>query len=489
MSKFSFSNLPKLSLLSKESIERIHSSSLELLERIGVSIDNDNALSILRKAGADVDAKKKHAKIPQQLVKEVLLDAPSGIKLYSRDGKHDLLLQGDKVHFDPGSAAVTILDPETNDVRKPALKDLRSFVIVTDCLRSIQAQSTALVPSDVPDAIKDRMRLYVVLKHSVKPVVTGAFTIDGVHDMKRMLEIVLGDEEVEMKPMAVFDICPSPPLKWSNVIMQNLIDCARSGLPIELVAMPQMGATGPATVAGCLIQHNAEILSGVVIAQLVNKGTPVIYGGSPALFEMRWGTSVMSAPEVSLLSCGYVDVAKYYGLPTHAYLGMSDAKVVDYQSGLESMMGIIIGALKGINMVSGPGMIEFESCQSVEKLVLDDEICGYVLRIMRGIEVNEETLGVDVFEDAIAKGHFLTQRHTLEWFKKEQYTPSKLIDRHDRSKWNALQRKDAFERAKDRVKEILREHKAEPLPKDVEKELDGFAESIAKTHGMGRMPL
>lgn len=477
-------NTPNLRFLSNEAIERVHESSIQLLEDVGVTVESGEALNILREGGADIDESRKKAKIPSSLIEEALRKTPHRLTVYSRDGKHDLNLTENNVYFDPGSAAISLLDYGEEEPRPPTLKDVRDFAVVVDSLKNIQAQSTALVPMDLPENLRDRIRLYVVLKYSTKPVVTGAFTVEGISDMKHMLEIVSDGRSLKLRPTAIFDVCPSPPLKWSHLAARNLMDCAEAGLPVELVSMPQTSATAPATLAGCLIQHNAEVLSGIAMVQLTAAGTPVIYGGSPALFDPRHGTSVMASPEVLLICCGYVDIAKHYGLPTHAYLGMSDAKVIDYQAGFETALGALIGALKGINIISGAGMIEFERCQSLEKLVLDEEICGYVYRIARGIDMDEETPMTQLFQDATAKGHFLSQRHTVEWLRREQHMPSQLVDRRDRSTWRALGGLDALKRARTRVKEILSHHQPEPLQPDVEKELNKFAVSICRPHGL-----
>ena len=479
MSKFSFSNLPKIHFLSNESIRVIHGAGIDLLEKIGVLVQSRKVLRLLKDAGCEVNARGR-VKIPESLVNECIKSAPSSVKIYSRDGRHDLHVGGDSVYFNPGSAAISILDFETEAIRPPTIRDLVDLTVITDYLSNIHAQSTALVPSDVPEEVKDRVRLYITLKYSTKPVITGAFTIDGLHDMKKMLDIAAGCDSGR-KPMAIFDVCPSPPLKWSELTVTNLVDCARYRIPAELVSMPQIGATGPATLAGCLIQHTAENLSGIVIHQLTSRGAPVIYGGSPALLDMRSGMSCMATPEVMLLISGYVEIGKYYGLPTHGYLGLSDTKIVDYQAGFESSMGILIGALKRINIISGAGMMDFESCQSLEKLVIDNEICGYALRIAKGINIMEEAL--DVFNEAIEKGGFLSLKHTLKWFRSEQYFPSRLIDRDPRRRWIDKGLKNAWRRAREEVEKILKEHKPQLLPSDIERELDEFIKSIMERYG------
>jgi len=490
VTKMSFSSQPLLQLLSREEIETIHLSSLKVLEEVGVMIQSDAALKLVADAGVDVDASKKIARIPQHLVKESLVKAPSTIRLYSRDGKHDILLEGNRVHYDPGSAALYLLDSRTGEIRRPVSKDLADFVRLADALDNIHAQSTALVVSDVPDAIVDRYRLYVVLKNSPKPIVTGTFSIDGLYDMKDMLAAVVGGEkELARKPMAIFDLCPSAPFKWGEFIAQNLIDCAKYGIPAEILPMPQLGATGPVTLAGSLVQLNAEFLSGLVLSQLANPGAPVIYGGSPTTFDMRYLTARLGAIETIMMGCAYAQMAKYYDLPTHMYLGLSDTKIVDAQAGFESGLGITLGALAGVNMMSGPGMLDFENCQSFEKLVIDDTICGMALRLIKGIDVNDQTLAVDAIRRVGVGGHYLADKHTMEWFKKELLIPSDLVDRQNLNAWKKLGSKDTVQRARDIVQKILKDHKPDPLPADIEKNLDDVARKIMRKHGVDKLPL
>jgi len=484
MNKFDFSNIKnKLQLLSKEDIEKIHFSAIRILEKTGVMFDNKEALKIFNENGFEVNFEKKIVKINEEAIKEAIIKAPSKIIIYDRNGKEALFLEENNVYYNPGSAAINILDIETNIIRKPTSKDLENFSILVDSLPYIHAQSTALIVSDVPKIISDRYRLYIILKNAIKPIITGAFTIDGLHDMVKMINVITNGK-IREKPIAIFDVCPSPPLMWSEITSQNLIDCARYMVPAEIVPMPLSGATSPVTLAGTIVQHTAEALSGIVLSQIVNPKAPIIYGGSPAIFDMRYGTTPMGAIETIMIDCSYSLIGKYYGLPTHAYLGLSDSKIVDVQAGFESSIGIILGALTGINIISGPGMIDFESCQSMEKLVIDNEICGMALRLIKGIDVTEDSLAISLIEEIGSGGQFLTSKHTLEWFKKELFIPSEIIDRLERKAWIEKNQKDCIQRARKIVEKILKENKPKRLEPEKEKELNRIIkDSIKKYEG------
>jgi len=467
-----------MQLLSENDIKLIHEKALEILEKVGVYFDNKNALQLLKSAGANIEGKV--AKIPRDLVESCLKKTPSRIVLYDRNSKPYAEIGGDNVYFNPGSAATKILDYENRKARSPRVEDLVKLIRLVDALEYLKLQSTALVPSDVPVELRDRIRLYIVLKNTIKPVVTGAFTVNGVYDMVKMLEIVLGN--ISRKPYAIFDVCPSPPLKWSFITSQNLIDCAQKGVPVEIIPMPQLGATSPVTIAGSLLQHHAEALSGIVLAQLARDGALVIYGGSPCEFCMRYGTANIVSPETLLLSSAYVEIAKYFNLPTHTYMAISDSKILDYQAGAEASMSALVAVLKRINIVSGPGMLEFENTQSLEKLVLDSEICGYALRFIKGFEINDDTLALDLFAKINFKAVFLKEKHTVKFLRKEHYFP-KVFDRSPLSLWLSGKTLSALEKAHRLVEEILNTHEPEPLPPDIEKDLEKFFREISAKYG------
>ena len=324
---------PVLSLLTLEEARLVHNKALEVLSTIGVKFEDPEVARIMLSAGS-VEHNGR-VLIPEELVKEALKATPKRIELYNRDGERVATLGETALIFNPGSAAIKILDYGSKIPRSPLMNDLKKLVVVVENLTHIQAQSTALVPEDIPLEIRDAVRLYPILKYSKKPIITGAFTVENLPIMLKMLKVIR--EDAWKRPFTIFDVCPSPPLSWSTVTSRNLMDLARAHVPAEIISMPGLGSTAPVTVAGALIQHHAEVLSGIVLAQLVSKGAPVIYGGSPLLAQPRYGTPLIVAPEALLVSLGYRDMARLLDLPVHTYMGLSDAKLVDYQAGAESV--------------------------------------------------------------------------------------------------------------------------------------------------------
>ncbi|MBN2266335.1 MAG: trimethylamine methyltransferase family protein, partial [Candidatus Aminicenantes bacterium] len=426
---------PKLELLSEALVERVVEEGLALLERHGVLVENREALGLLSGAGADVDPATGLARMGRELVEDCLAATPASVTLFDRTGTKAFTVGGDEVHFDPGSAAVTILEHAGGTQRKAMTSDVADLYRLVETLEHLHFQSTALIASDVPSPIADGFRLYLGLILSEKPFVTGTFRIEGFGPMKDFLAAVRGGEnELRDKPLAIFDACPSPPLKWSNLTAQSLIDAARAGIPSELISMGMTGATSPTTIAGTLVQHVAENLSGLVICQLAGRGAPVIFGGSPSSFDMRKGTTPMGAIETMMIDAAYAQVGKRLGLPTHAYMALSDAKINDPQAGFETAFGAAIGALAGVNVISGPGMLDFESSQSLEKLVIDDGICAMAYRLIDGIAQRDDPIALGLFEGLAPGMSFLTHPHTRRWYRQE-HIPAGLADRDPYEAW------------------------------------------------------
>ncbi len=480
---------PKLEFLAQETIDRILSEAYDLLTDPGVRVHSERALRLLADHGADVDLEAQVAHIPATLAQRAVETAPSSFHLYDSAGQPAVHYGGDDVQFDPGSAAIEILDYGATQSREPITADGVRFFQLVDGLDALDAVATSIVCADVPQEMADWYRLYLALLYTGKPVVTGAFAVETWSVMKDLLVAVAGSEEaLAARPRAVFDVCPSPPLLWSEITCENLMDCAEYRVPAELVSMPLTGATGPATLLGAVVQHAAECLSGVTIHQLVNPGAPIVWGGSPAAFDMRAGTTPMGAIETMMIDCSYAEVGKYLGLPTHAYLGMSDAKIVDAQCGFESGIGAILAALTGINMVSGPGMLDFESCFSLEKLVIDAEIVGMAKRIATGMVERETPLGLEIIRQVGHAGNFLATPHTRRWFREELFIPSPVVDRDFRRGWEAKGSLTAVERAHRRVEEIVAAYEPLNLPDEVASELEAIAQRAAQSAGLDHLP-
>jgi trimethylamine--corrinoid protein Co-methyltransferase len=393
------------------------------------------------------------------------------------------------VHFTPGSAAIHILDHETGELRTPTSRDYIDYAKLVSGLEHLASQSTALVPGDVPERISDSFRLYLSLLYCEKPVVTGAFTIEAFEIMKDLQLAVRGTAQaLKEMPLTIFSCCPTAPLKWSDVTSQNVVDCAIHSIPVEFIAMPLSGFVAPVTLVGTLVQHTAETLSGIVISQLASPGAPILYGGSPAIFDVRYETTPMGAIETMMVDCAYAEIGRHLGLPTQAYIGLSDAKQLDAQAGLEASMGATLAALAGINNVSGPGMLDFESCLSPETLVLDNEVCGMALRLARGIEPREDFPALPRFEELLSEQHLLISKHTRRHLREEHFMPGPVIDRANRSRWREEGGLSLGQRAHREVKRLLAEYEPSRVDDEVKKQLTERMTAEARRYGMDNLP-
>ncbi|MEK6752397.1 MAG: trimethylamine methyltransferase family protein [Chloroflexota bacterium] len=482
---------PKLSLLNDELIARILDEAYQLMLKPGIKVQNAEARQLLADAGAQVNEETMVVRIPEQIARNALKTVPSQFYLYDYEGNPKVQYGGDAVHFDPGSSGICVLIPETLEHKTAETADLIRIIKVAESLPQYDAQSTAVVCDDVPKELHDLYRLYLVMLFSKKPIVTGAFTNTTVHHMIDMLAIFAGGREnLREHPRAIFDACPSPPLIWSNFGAGNLITLARAGVPAEIVSMPLAGAAAPVTLLGAVTQHAAECLSGITIHQLARAGSPIVWGGAASTFDMRKGGTPFGSVETAMIGSSYAQVGKSLGLPTHAYLGSTESKILDMQAGLESGMGAMIGALSGINMISGSGMVDSLLCHSPEKLVIDAEGIAMAKRMLQGMMVHTETLATGFYEGVNFKGgDFLKQRITMQLFQKEQHMPGKVIDRDSMRGWKESGSLDTFARARIRVTEILASYLRPELDPAKEAELHAFVLTLAKKAGMKNLPM
>ena len=480
---------PKFHLLDDILAERIIAEARTVLAEVGMEIQDEETRALFAEHGAVVDGADGRVKIGEELVQGALESVPDSFSLHDVLGEETHRFVHDRVHFTPGSAAINILDNTTGKIRPPDTTDYIALTKVVSGLERFEAQSTALVPADVPEAVSDSYRLFLSLLYCEKPVVTGAFTVEGFSVMRDLLLAVRGSaSELAAKPLAIFTCCPTSPLKWTVEGSRNLLDCARAGVPAEIVPVPLTGFMAPVTLVGTLVQHTTEVLSGVVLAQLANPGCPLLFGGSPAIFDIRFETTPMGAVETTMLTCAAAEVGRRLGLPTQGYIALSDAKALDAQAGLETSMGATLAALSGIDSVSGPGMLDFESCQSLEKLVVDHEICRMTDRLAAGIEPREDFPARPLFEELLAEGHLLIADHTRRHLREELSFPGPVIDRTSRARWLEEGASTVGERAAAEVERLLADFTPSRLGADERQELEAVMAAAARACGMDELP-
>ena len=462
----------QIKLLTDDDIEQIHLSALGILWRIGVDVWGDQAFQILKKAGCPTNGKR--IRIPTHLVEEAIHTAPKTFTLYGRDPDYKVTLENRKVHYEPMIGRLNTIDLETGERRLTTLKDVENLVRLADSLEYYSLlHSGAIMPhiEGVPDEVSHVHGYYASVKNSSK-VIKGV--VRGKHKAKdciRMAAIIAGGEEALKRRANIFTTCNViSPLQFSADQTEGLIEYAKMGLPVDIAAEPQSGATSPVTLAGTIAQQTAEILGMVVVAQLVNPGTPVLLGTVAAPMDMRRAVIALGGVEAAMMNVAHAQMAQFYQIPSRGTGSNTESKTLDIQAGYEKAVTLLLPALGGINMIFYPGTMDHALTVSLESLLIDHEICGMVNRVLKGISVTDDKLGLDIIDRAGPGGHFLNQTHTMKYLEEEHFMPS-LSDRDSYETWTKNGQPDIREKAKERVKKILREHEPQSLDSTVEKEL------------------
>lgn len=479
---------PIVRFLDDDLKHKIISEARQLICRIGVKIHNPEIVSMLHDYGAKIKD-ENNVKFTDEIIDRSLKTAPKAFKLFNICGEEAVDLSGYNINFTPGSSSVNIIDFRTSQRRKPTTSDYLEYVKVVEQLPYLASQSTAFIPCDVDENISDSYRLYLSLIHGEKPIITGTFS-KGSFEVMRQLQLAVRESADKLRdlPLTVFSCCPTSPLQWSEITSQNIIDCAEAGIPVEFISMPLSGFVAPVTLVGTLVQHTAETLSGLAISQLKAPGAPILYGGAPAIFDVRYETTPMGAVETEMIDCAYNEIGKALDLPTQAYIGLSDSKILDTQAGLETSMGATLAALSGINNISGAGMLDFINSFSLEKLVIDNEICGMTLRMIKGINPKDDFPSLPRFEELLKEGHLLISDHSRKYLRDEHYFPGPAIDRAGWSRWNEEGATTLQQRADDEIKRMLAEYQPTRLDDSIKSELTKIMLTEARRYGMDKLP-
>lgn len=455
--------------LTDDQVQRIHRAALSILERTGVQVEEAEARRLFQEAGADVTDDR--VRLPRSLVEDAVDWAPSRVVLAGRDPKWDLELEGARVHIGTGGAALTVLDLETGQPRPAVLRDVAELARLVDALDNVHFYLVPVYPTDMDKENVDINQYYAGLANTTKHVQSGVYSVEGIRDTVEMCERIMGGADaLRERPIVSFITCwIVSPLKFATDVTTLLIETCRQRIPVVLSAAPMAGSTAPVTLAGMLAQLTAEQLSGVVLTQLAQRGAPLLIGPIPATADMKSGRYLAGAAEFGLTNAAMAQMAQFYRLPIYNSAGMTDAKVPDVQAGFEKAMSAVLAALAGSNYIHhAAGMLENMSSVAAEQFVIDNDILGMAMRVVRGIEVNDETLALDVIDEVGPGGHYLMAKHTLRHMRSELHYPSDVVDRQGRDMWQQAGALDAQERAKEIARRILAEHQPEPLDPAVE---------------------
>jgi trimethylamine--corrinoid protein Co-methyltransferase len=448
---------PSLNILGDELIGQIVDEAKRVLAEVGMEVRGPEMRRRLLAAGLPLDSTGERVLFPRDVVERAIASAPGSFTLYDRDGAPHADLGGDRVHFVPGSSGLRVLDHRTGETRLADSKDFVEYVRLADGLDHIAYLATAFSTNkDIEAGVSDAWRLYMVLVNSKRPVVSGAFTEHGVPRMVEMMQLFRADRsDLIAHPMSIFTITATGNFRYSEDSCQNLIDCVEAGIPVEIVPVTLMGLIAPVTLVGATVFHTVDVLAGITMAQVVKPGAPVLFGGAPATFHMKIASAPMAAIEALQLDVAYVAVAKSLGLPTQAYMALSDAKIVDAQAGAETFGSALLAALAGVNSVSGPGMLDFLLVFSLPKLVFDNEMCGQALRFVREVGTLDDMPVSALIDQLMADQHLIMAAHTTAHWPTELYLPSSIVDRDNREAWLRQGGKDTYGRAIDEVERRL----------------------------------
>ncbi|MFC2024804.1 trimethylamine methyltransferase family protein [Chloroflexota bacterium] len=441
--------------LTEESISKVHQTVMRIIEEVGFEVNSKEALNLFKKAGAWADEENHRVRLPQEKVLELIKTTPSEILLCGKNEKNDIHLGGNRVYAGTGGTALYIYEPATDTKRLATLEDLKHIAKLVDHLDNIHLFMLPTYPNGLPVEQVDVNRFFAGLDNTTKHIMGGVYTIEGVEQVVRIAEMVAGSKEaLKERPIVSMIACSMSPLKMDSHYGDLQIAIARSGIPLVCPAEPLCGATSPVTLAGNLVVQTVDSLMGVMLAQIVNPGTPTIFGSVATNTDLRNLSYLAGSIEMGLLNAAGAQMAQFYRLPFYATGGMTDSKVLDSQSGYESALTNLLCALAGSNFIhDAAGLMEFAMTVSYEKFVIDNEILGMVMRAVEGIRVDDETIAFDLIKQVGPGGNFVTAKHTRQFMRREHYQPT-LSDRDSREEWESGGKQTTWEKASEIVEQI-----------------------------------
>lgn len=467
-------------ILSKNQLYSLHLASLQLLEEVGVQIPSEEALKLCDQAGAEVDFKRQLVRVPQYLVEECIRKSPHRVTLYGREPKYRLHVGGGKVYFGTVGIGTRIINPRTGQYQALTRESLAEITRLADALENVDFYHVMGTPIDIPLEIGHRYAWLISFENTEKHIFNSLIDKESARDVLKMGTIVAGGEdELRKTPIMTFVICISSPLLYDKGATEALLEAARFGLPTLVESGPLAGANSPVTLAGTLVQNNAEVLSGLVLSKLANPRSPFIYGSWARSIDMKTANVVLGGPEFALLQVCITQLARYYNIPCAGGGMLCDAKKADAQSGCEKMLTGLLPALSGGRLIFGMGLVASETVLSYEQLVIDDEIAGMIRRVLRGIDFRDETLAVDIVKKVGIGGHFMAEKHTLRHVYSELWFPE-VMDRYVLDDWLKRGAVDAQKRAREIALRKLEKHEPVPLSKDISDELEKVIKEAEK---------
>jgi len=457
-------------LLTQEQVQRIHEASLEILEEVGLKVRYEPARDVFARHGCSVDGER--VKFPRDVVENYRKMAPPTFTFGARDPKFDKTIPNDSPVIVTASSAPNIIDPVTGKERRAESGDIARIAHLINELPAYDMFSISTLAEDAPRDQFTISRLYPALKYCVKPIRTTTTDHKDTLDMMEMAYIVAGGKEAYQEhPFLTHHYCPTvSPLSMDNLSTENVMYFAGEGLPVYPTIVPNAGLTSPMSMAGTLVQGNAEYLATVTLMQMVREGTPTIYATLGTVADMRSGAYTSGAIECGMLHMAFAQIARFYNVPCGGYIGLTNSKLNDAQSGYETGMSGMGGLLSGMDMFNIGGLIDALTTFDFAKAVIDDEVAQMMKRVKRGISFTDDDLAIDLIKQIGPGGSYIKPKHTSARMKTE-IVLTKIADRDARSIWEKKGALDTQTHAMNKAREIMLNNTAPLISPEVDEKL------------------
>lgn len=462
-----------INVFSNNQLEDIHMGTLEVLRRTGLKITHPEAVELLGKAGCWIDGDR--VRIPSHLIEWAIDSAPKRVVLCTREGDPTIFLEGYRSYFGCGSDCVFVIDPHSGERREALLEDTANFAKLVDALPNIDFAMSMSVSHDVPEAVADIHQFYTMASNTVKPMVYATW---GPRNLKVIIEIAEtiagGAESLQRNPFAALFGCPISPLQYPDDTAEALLYVAGKGLPYISAPSALAGGTAPITLAGAMVQINADMLTGLLLAQLKREGAPyILFSGCPNPMDMKTMIASYASPEFLLFQAGLTQLQHYLNVPTFGTAGCSDSKLFDQQAAIEGALSIFVSGMSGANLIHDVGYIEYGSTSCFEQVVVMDEVAGEVRFFLNGIKTDSEQLAVEVIDRVGPGGEYVSTEHTFSHFR-AGWSPTVLGNRDTYENWMEMGGKTLGERANEKVRGILASHTSKPISDDIKAKVEAI---------------
>ena len=463
---------PQFRVLSEIQCNEIFLATLECLKRIGVRIQNEKAKTLLANAGADVE--DDQVRIPAHIIQDAIACTPRTFTIWGRDYQHEMRIAPDHVHFGPGPSCTYFIDPQTQERRRALRGDAGKTALICDALPNMDYVMGLSMFDDVIPVLSPVYEFAEMLTNSTKPLIAWANTPNTLEDIYKMAVAVSGSETIlHRKPIFAYFTTYESPLRLAMGPVANMMWAAEHDIPVICLGGPTVGLESPFSGASALVMHLASTLAALAIVQLTKRGTPMVIGGVPSMMDLRTARPAYGSPEMSLHSAAAVDVARHLGLPFMGTAGASESKSVDAQAGAEAAVQVLMSALSGASLVHDVGFLDCADIGSLSYLILTDELVSMIARIMRGIQVNSETIMLDLLEKVGSDGNFISEPRSAAICRTEAWVPS-ILDRNAYNIWQKKGSKNTEQILLEKLNKILTTHLPYPLPEGASEQINAI---------------